>query len=1004
MPVTFPWRILTTGSFWILRAAADHESLCNGDMVGDKDNTMLCDEQDVKTCSQFYTLAGGDTYLQCGLSGQYCLNMGPLCKKASYGTVEIQGRVYEKFWWYKKGTPWPVGKTDVLGEEFGTCEDEDEVCFQRLPSKLTENGLFLLAIDDLNNQLEWHFDPDNPVAHAAFNAMKHGTTSHFVNGAGWDPRILRGSKTANGQDTFMYRDQNGIRSLMLDDDGCDCHSTLSMGHAMCGDSCNDHYGKCKILGGVDKLSDRAETGGEGSGKVCTGPATDHGLTLYYYHMEPIPTCGGTAEGADCRFPFYFKGKQYFECTEVESAGKPWCYTQNGKKKWGFCKCNEAERKCHTFVNWRKRWLGSQVEITMGNVAYGSYVGSWQKCLLLCERAKECKQVVFYNGHCYGMNARSDEDQDARGGKNVGFISAHCYEEGDFALVPNKVCKGKPYTFDKKSKCDGWGGLTIEQCQQKCADNEQALHCPPRACKGAVFYRKTGWCHLYEQCTELEDRPSATAIIEKIEHDCSNAVQDIGERQRTYSSVWNNNEPGQGHARSMMGSLLAWCSRTNVDGSWMQIDLGIVASVTGVVTKGRVDRGQWVTAYSVQTSTDGKRFIDAPGGTGGNLDQHSENEVYFTFPVEARYVRIVAHAWHSHISMRASVILCQAVATCEIRVDDDVTAVYYDGKDVSKSVQGSLSGYRSVRRLTFQLVPGAVLAVGAYDAQKNLGYRGGFWADCPGFMSKDNLPQPWEQYCTDGKADKEHLSGAGSGWKASYFAASIFFLPPGVLGELKKGHCVYRATPLKKEAERGEVRCHAFATHHDAKNWARKCHAVPSGTQYVKLVMGEVTDYFKPSVGYSFCDMLTSYDKHLFSNDAENWAKPEYYPHHNHDGGSLWWWPKQTQSRHGDERKYLSFWGSSWPGTTWGCCHYAYNDAVHWGRIFTMSYCGVNLKPAFECTDYPTSSGSAQQRCEAGNTLKDGFEYVYNTGRYKAYSECSSRDCWCCRRSTAVRKD
>lgn len=27
-------------------------------------------------------MPGGDTYLQCGLSGQYCLNMGPLCKKA----------------------------------------------------------------------------------------------------------------------------------------------------------------------------------------------------------------------------------------------------------------------------------------------------------------------------------------------------------------------------------------------------------------------------------------------------------------------------------------------------------------------------------------------------------------------------------------------------------------------------------------------------------------------------------------------------------------------------------------------------------------------------------------------------------------------------------------------------------------------------------------------------------------------------------------------------------
>ena len=34
------------------------------------------------------------------------------------------------------------------------------------------------------------------------------------------------------QDSFMYRVQNGVRSLLLDDNNCDCHSTLSMGHGM----------------------------------------------------------------------------------------------------------------------------------------------------------------------------------------------------------------------------------------------------------------------------------------------------------------------------------------------------------------------------------------------------------------------------------------------------------------------------------------------------------------------------------------------------------------------------------------------------------------------------------------------------------------------------------------------------------------------------------------------------------------------------------------------------
>jgi hypothetical protein len=130
--------------------------------------------------------------------------------------------------------------------------------------------------------MEWSFASSNAVAHAAWLAFTAGTVASSVSGTTWAPTVINGSVTGSAQDNFMYRDQDGIRSLMLDDDGCDCHSTLSMGHAMCGSTCSSSYGNCGISGGVDKLSDAVVTGTEGSGTSCTGPATDYGLTLYYY--------------------------------------------------------------------------------------------------------------------------------------------------------------------------------------------------------------------------------------------------------------------------------------------------------------------------------------------------------------------------------------------------------------------------------------------------------------------------------------------------------------------------------------------------------------------------------------------------------------------------------------------------------------------------------------------------------------------------------------------------
>lgn len=49
---------------------------------------------------------------------------------------------------------------------------------------------------------------------------------------GWDPVVLKGTKPKANQDSFMYREQNGVKSILMDDDNCDCLTTLNIGHGV----------------------------------------------------------------------------------------------------------------------------------------------------------------------------------------------------------------------------------------------------------------------------------------------------------------------------------------------------------------------------------------------------------------------------------------------------------------------------------------------------------------------------------------------------------------------------------------------------------------------------------------------------------------------------------------------------------------------------------------------------------------------------------------------------
>ena len=130
-----------------------------------------------------------------------------------------------------------------------------------------------------------------------------------------------------------------------------------------------------------------------------------------------------------------------------------------------------------------------------------------------------------------------------------------------------------------------------------------------------------------------------------------------EASRTYSSVWNNEAIGTGHAQSMLDSPLGWCALENTIGEWMQIDLGTTMCVNGAVTQSRASPGygQRVTSYKLSYSTDGTSFTELPEVYAANDVEGDARKTVSFKGVQARYVRFIPQTWQSHMSMRAGVI-------------------------------------------------------------------------------------------------------------------------------------------------------------------------------------------------------------------------------------------------------------------------------------------------------------------------------------------------------------
>jgi hypothetical protein len=179
-----------------------------------------------------------------------------------------------RFWWYT-GVGWPGHETAALGHPFGTFDSSNHYGFQRLPAGLTKSQVELLAKDGSGNVYKWDFANDSSTAQRVWDSMTAGTQGVFANGGAFNPTVIAGAFHGVQQDSWQYRVSEGVASFLLDDDTCDCVSTLNAGHAMCGGSgWNQQYAQpdgAYLRYGVDTLND----GG------CLGPVPTRQLELYY---------------------------------------------------------------------------------------------------------------------------------------------------------------------------------------------------------------------------------------------------------------------------------------------------------------------------------------------------------------------------------------------------------------------------------------------------------------------------------------------------------------------------------------------------------------------------------------------------------------------------------------------------------------------------------------------------------------------------------------------------
>ncbi|XP_078665898.1 lactadherin-like [Branchiostoma floridae x Branchiostoma belcheri] len=166
---------------------------------------------------------------------------------------------------------------------------------------------------------------------------------------------------------------------------------------------------------------------------------------------------------------------------------------------------------------------------------------------------------------------------------------------------------------------------------------------------------------------------------------SGAIPDDSITASSWYTLSVGHEPYRGRLNGVAG-VGAWAARTNTIGTWLQVDLGEMKTITGTIIQGRYNHHQWVTSYKLQYSVDGLSWITYASSDGsgevfpGNTDRNTPVTNLLDRPTDARYVRFLPQSWDDHMSMRVEVL------GCSVNVTEMVDAFFLLGDSISSKYE------------------------------------------------------------------------------------------------------------------------------------------------------------------------------------------------------------------------------------------------------------------------------------------------------------------------------
>lgn len=132
---------------------------------------------------------------------------------------------------------------------------------------------------------------------------------------------------------------------------------------------------------------------------------------------------------------------------------------------------------------------------------------------------------------------------------------------------------------------------------------------------------------------------------------------------TASSVWAGNSFGvydgtYGHFTPWINSVQAWSANAAEQGHSITLNYTIPVYITGIVTQGRQNMGQWVKTAKVEVSEDNSNWTTVLTNATLNTDQTTQVNVLFPTVQYAKYVKITPTDWYGHPSMRLGLLIKQ----------------------------------------------------------------------------------------------------------------------------------------------------------------------------------------------------------------------------------------------------------------------------------------------------------------------------------------------------------